>query len=73
VVKNVPQEFVQLRHVALSYGSYLGNLPKEELGKFDCFFFLATEERREGGSSRQLLNLPATQAANAYRRPIQRS
>lgn len=33
VVKDVPQEFAQLRHVALSYGSYLGNLPKEELGK----------------------------------------
>ncbi|KAH6609431.1 hypothetical protein Trco_002777 [Trichoderma cornu-damae] len=31
VVKDVPQEFAQLRHVALSYGSYLGNLPKDEL------------------------------------------
>lgn len=38
VVKNVPEDFAQLRHVALSYGSYLGNLPKEELGKFVCLF-----------------------------------
>lgn len=37
MVKNVPEEFAQLRHVALSYGSYLGNLPKEELGK-SCLF-----------------------------------
>ncbi|KAK1247279.1 hypothetical protein MKX07_002188 [Trichoderma sp. CBMAI-0711] len=35
VVKDVPQEFVQLRHLALSYGSYLGNLPKEELDKLE--------------------------------------
>lgn len=35
VVKNVPEEFAQLRHVALSYGSYLGNLPKEELDKLE--------------------------------------
>ncbi|UKZ75300.1 hypothetical protein TrVFT333_002978 [Trichoderma virens FT-333] len=35
VVKDVPQEFAQLRHVALSYGSYLGNLPKEELDKLE--------------------------------------
>ena len=34
VVKDVPQEFPQLRHLALSYASYLGNLPKEELGTF---------------------------------------
>lgn len=32
VVKDVPQEFAQLRHMALSYASYLGNLPSEELG-----------------------------------------
>ena len=32
VVKDVPKEFPQLRHLALSYASYLGNLPKEELG-----------------------------------------
>ncbi|KAK4084217.1 uncharacterized protein Triagg1_697 [Trichoderma aggressivum f. europaeum] len=43
VVKDVPQEFAQLRHVALSYGSYLGNLPKEEL---------ATEDWMEGGKPR---------------------
>ncbi|KAL7802147.1 hypothetical protein V8C44DRAFT_301118 [Trichoderma aethiopicum] len=35
VVKDVPQEFAQLRHLALSYGSYLGNLPKEELDKLE--------------------------------------
>jgi len=33
VVKDVPKEFPELRHQALSYASYLGNLPKEELGK----------------------------------------
>lgn len=33
VVKDVPQEFLELRHQALSYASYLGNLPKEELGR----------------------------------------
>lgn len=32
VVKDVPQDFPQLRHLALSYASYLGNLPKDELG-----------------------------------------
>lgn len=32
VVKDVPQEFPQLRRMALSYASYLGNLPAEELG-----------------------------------------
>lgn len=37
VVKDVPQEFSQLRHLALSYASYLGNLPKEELGMFSTF------------------------------------
>lgn len=31
VVKDVPQEFAQLRHLALSYASYLANLPSKEL------------------------------------------
>ncbi|KAK5992478.1 hypothetical protein PT974_05885 [Cladobotryum mycophilum] len=35
IVKDVPQEFAQLRHLALSYGSYLGNLPGEELAKLE--------------------------------------
>lgn len=35
VVKDVPPEFPQLRHLALSYASYLGNLPKEELEKLE--------------------------------------
>ncbi|KAK6706272.1 hypothetical protein SNK03_010096 [Fusarium graminearum] len=35
VVKDVPQEFPELRHQALSYASYLGNLPKEELEKLE--------------------------------------
>ncbi|KAK7425735.1 hypothetical protein QQZ08_007834 [Neonectria magnoliae] len=35
VVKDVPQEFPQLRHQALSYASYLGNLPKNELEKLE--------------------------------------
>lgn len=33
VVKDVPAEFADLRRRALSYSSYLGNLPKDELGK----------------------------------------
>lgn len=32
VVKDVPSEFVQLRHRLLSYSSYLGNLPEFRLG-----------------------------------------
>ncbi|KAG5970620.1 hypothetical protein E4U55_001543 [Claviceps digitariae] len=32
VVKDVPREFVELRRRVLSYASYLGNLPREELG-----------------------------------------
>ncbi|QPG95194.1 hypothetical protein C2857_007813 [Epichloe festucae Fl1] len=35
VVKDVPAEFAQLRHSALSYASYLGNLPAEELEKLE--------------------------------------
>jgi hypothetical protein len=32
VVKDVPPEFASLRHHLLSYSSYLGNLPKSQLG-----------------------------------------
>ncbi|KAG9258272.1 uncharacterized protein F5Z01DRAFT_670920 [Emericellopsis atlantica] len=35
VVKDVPPEFAQLRHLALSYASYLGNLPSHELEKLE--------------------------------------
>jgi isopenicillin N synthase-like dioxygenase len=35
VVKDIPPEFPQLRHLALSYASYLGNLPREELDKLE--------------------------------------
>ncbi|KAF5020923.1 hypothetical protein F66182_7075 [Fusarium sp. NRRL 66182] len=35
IVKDVPKEFPELRHQALSYASYLGNLPKEELEKLE--------------------------------------
>lgn len=35
VVKGVPEEFPQLRHLALSYASYLGNLPREELDRLE--------------------------------------
>ncbi|KAH7313531.1 hypothetical protein B0I35DRAFT_275105 [Stachybotrys elegans] len=35
VVKDLPKDFVQLRHLGLSYSSYLGNLPKEELEKVE--------------------------------------
>jgi hypothetical protein len=33
VVKDVPPEFPLLRRHVLSYASYLGNLPKSQLGK----------------------------------------
>ena len=32
IVKNLPSQFSHLRHVLLSYASYLANLPTEELG-----------------------------------------
>ncbi|KAF6837720.1 hypothetical protein CPLU01_02829 [Colletotrichum plurivorum] len=35
VVKDVPSEFAHLRHQTLSYASYLGNLPEEELVKLE--------------------------------------
>ncbi|KAK3396347.1 hypothetical protein B0T20DRAFT_268735 [Sordaria brevicollis] len=35
VVKDVPAEFAELRHRLLSYSSYLGNLPKEELDRLE--------------------------------------
>ncbi|KAK6227553.1 hypothetical protein QIS74_01108 [Colletotrichum tabaci] len=35
VVKDVPPEFPQLRRQALSYASYLGNLPEDELRKVE--------------------------------------
>ncbi|KJZ71597.1 hypothetical protein HIM_08991 [Hirsutella minnesotensis 3608] len=35
VVKDVPQDFAQLRRLALSYASYLGNLPAQELEKLE--------------------------------------
>lgn len=35
VVKDVPPEFPKLRHAALSYASYLGNLPPKELEKLE--------------------------------------
>ncbi|TQS31428.1 hypothetical protein Golomagni_08289, partial [Golovinomyces magnicellulatus] len=35
IVKDVPQDFPQMRHLALSYASYLGNLPQNELEKLE--------------------------------------
>ncbi|OAQ96792.1 hypothetical protein LLEC1_07973, partial [Akanthomyces lecanii] len=35
VVKDVPEQFPMLRHSALSYASYLGNLPQPELEKLE--------------------------------------
>ncbi|ATY63672.1 hypothetical protein A9K55_007358 [Cordyceps militaris] len=35
VVKDVPEQFPKLRHSALSYASYLGNLPQSELEKLE--------------------------------------
>ncbi|KAJ0164721.1 hypothetical protein CTA2_355 [Colletotrichum tanaceti] len=35
VVKDVPPEFAHLRHQTLSYASYLGNLPEQELKKLE--------------------------------------
>lgn len=34
VVKDVPPDFARLRHHLLSYSSYLGNLPKSQLGNY---------------------------------------
>lgn len=34
VVNDVPADFADLRRRALSYSSYLGNLPKDELGEY---------------------------------------
>jgi hypothetical protein len=33
IVKDVPSEFIHLRHRLLSYSSYLGNLPAFRLGQ----------------------------------------
>ena len=33
IVKDVPSDFVELRHRLLSYSSYLGNLPSFRLGE----------------------------------------
>ncbi|KAL2059994.1 hypothetical protein VTL71DRAFT_9816 [Oculimacula yallundae] len=35
IVKDVPEEFVQLRHRLLTYSSYLGNLPQFRLDKIE--------------------------------------
>ncbi|KAG6024681.1 hypothetical protein E4U41_001707, partial [Claviceps citrina] len=35
IVRDVPREYAQLRRAALSYASYLGNLPEEELEKLE--------------------------------------
>jgi len=32
VVRDLPTEFIDLRHKLLSYSSYLANLPKSDLG-----------------------------------------
>lgn len=37
VVKDVPQEFAELRHKLLSYASYMGNLNEEDFGLCKCF------------------------------------
>ncbi|KAG5915118.1 hypothetical protein E4U42_000146 [Claviceps africana] len=37
VVRDVPREFAELRRRVLSYASYLGNLPQEELEKLENF------------------------------------
>lgn len=37
VVKDLPSNFLNLRHKLLSYASYLANLPSEELGIFISF------------------------------------
>lgn len=43
LVKDVPSEFVDLRRRALSYSSYLGNLPKSELGECVTVLVLVSE------------------------------
>lgn len=42
VVKDVPEQFPKLRHSALSYASYLGNLPPPELGMSNRVFIDCT-------------------------------
>lgn len=41
IVKDLPPQFIKLRHQLLSYASYLANLPSDELGTF-WFFPFAT-------------------------------
>ena len=40
IVKNLPSRFSHLRHVLLSYASYLANLPTEELGMWSFLYAL---------------------------------
>jgi hypothetical protein len=42
VVKDVPENFAELRLRLLSYSSYLGNLPKETLGMVALALIVAT-------------------------------
>lgn len=37
IVKDLPPQFMALRHQLLSFASYLANLPSEELGSFRFF------------------------------------
>lgn len=56
IVKDLPEEFAELRTRLLSYASYLANLPANELGKFGSFGLLQPHE-----SLRQpVLSIPST-------------
>lgn len=37
IVKDLPPQFMELRHRLLSFASYLANLPSEELGNYRYF------------------------------------
>lgn len=71
VVKDVPQEFAKLRHLALSYGSYLGNLPKEELGKcLSGFLFSHREWGEKKGGARQPVSYSCSSSYDTSQRTL---
>jgi hypothetical protein len=49
IVKDVPSEFITLRHRLLSYSSYLGNLSADKLGQSNtcCFSKYLTRGRED--------------------------
>ncbi|PQE03266.1 Clavaminate synthase protein [Rutstroemia sp. NJR-2017a BBW] len=54
LVKNVPQEFVELRHRLLSYSSYLGNLPEFRLGQYSSSLAFQLNSKLENAAAKYL-------------------